>query len=141
MIEIDADMHARIDRAIDDGKTIAASYVDPRGLPHISFYGSTHVHGKDQLALWASDPKGALVTTLADRPHMALIYGDIGSRVYYMFEGQARIVTDSAERDRVYDEMHAIERQFDADRGGVAIVVELDKVTSLSKAGKIVQTR
>lgn len=140
-IKIDEEMRGRIARAIDDGKTLTAAYVDDRDLPHISFFGSTHVHSEDELSLWVRNPQGSLLRVIEERPNMAFIYGDISSTVYYMFEGRGRVVSDEVERDRVYDEMHAIERQFDPDKGGVAVVVELDKVVSLSKAGRVEMTR
>ena len=140
-IKIDEEMSGRIDRAIDDGKTLTAAYVDERDLPHISFYGSTHVHSEGELALWVRNPQGSLLKVIEARPNMAFIYGDISSTVYYMLEGRGRVVSDEVERDRVYEEMHAIERQFDPAKGGVAIVVELDKVVSLSKAGRVEMTR
>jgi hypothetical protein len=37
--------------------------------------------------------------------------------------------------------MHPIERQFDPEQNGVAVLVDLDRFTSLSAAGKIVQER
>jgi len=142
MIELDDEIKQRLGRAIDDKNVLAASYVDVRGKPHISFYGSIHVHSRDQLALWARNPEGDLIKTIAEHPDMAFIYGDVGSRVYYTFEGRGRVTADPAERDRIFAEMHPIEQQFDADRKGVAVVVDLDKVTSLSAAaGKHVMER
>ncbi|MEE8079239.1 MAG: hypothetical protein V3T18_09600, partial [Pseudomonadales bacterium] len=101
----------------------------------------THVHAVDALAIWVRNPAGALLTTLPEHPHIAFIYGDIGSRVYYTFEGRCRVATDDAERERVYQEMHPIERQFDPDKNGVAVVIDLDRVTSLGVSGKEVQER
>lgn len=141
MIELNDEVKARLARAIDDGKTLTVAYVDARERPHISFYGSTHVHSADQLAIWVRDPGGALPTTIGARPHVALIYGDIASRVYYTFEGRARIDTTDAVRDRIYTEMHAIEQKFDPERKGVAVIIDLDRFTTLSKAGKQVQER
>lgn len=142
MIELDDEIKQRLERAIEEQKVLAAAYVDVRGKPHISFYGSTHVHSRDQLAIWARNPEGELIKTLADHPDIAFIYGDVGSRVYYTFEGLGRVVTDTEERNRVYDEMHPIERQFDADKNGVAVVIDLNKVTALSAAaGKQVMER
>ncbi|MDH3643149.1 MAG: pyridoxamine 5'-phosphate oxidase family protein [Gammaproteobacteria bacterium] len=142
MIELDEDIKRRLESAIEDQKVLAAAYVDVHGKPHISFYGSTHVHSTDQLAMWARNPEGELIRTLPERPDIAFIYGDVGSRVYYTFEGRGRVTTDEAERNRIYDEMHPIERQFDADKNGIAVVVDLDKVTSLSAAtGKQVMER
>ena len=59
--------------------------------------------------------------------------------MYYTFEGQGRVSND--ERERVYAEMHPIERQFDSEMLGVAVVVALDRFTTLSAAGKVVQER
>jgi hypothetical protein len=50
--------------------------------------------------------------------------------------------TDPVERDRIYNEMHPIEQQFDPDRTGVAVVIDLHTVTLLSAAeGKRVMER
>ena len=134
MIELDEEIRRRLAHAIDDQKTLTAAYVDVDGKPHISFYGSTHVHESDQLAIWVRNPDGALLRTLPERPDIAFIYGDISSRVYYTFAGRGRVADTAEARDRVYDEMHAIERKFDPDKKGVAVLIDLDKVTILSAA-------
>lgn len=139
MIQLDDDVKVRLAKAIDSGNVLTAAYVDTAGKPHISFYGSTHVHGTDSLALWVRSPDSQLLKTLSERPHIAFIYGDVGSRVYYTFEGQGRVAEEV--REQVYAEMHPIERQFDPDGGGVPVVVDLDRFTMLSKAGKVVQAR
>ena len=139
MIELDDDVKARLAEAIDSGNVLTAAYVDTDGKPHISFYGSTHVHGPDSLAVWVRKPDSELLATLPERPHMAFIYGDVSNRVYYTFEGRGRVA--EAERERIYQEMHPIERQFDPDAKGVPVVIELDRFTSLSVAGKVVQER
>lgn len=141
MLDIPEDIRNRINTALNSLKTLTASYVDEHGKPHISFYGSTHFHAPDTLAIWARNPDSALLRTLPTRPWMAFIYGDIADRVYCTLEGKARVLGDVADRDRVYNEMHPIERQFDAGKGGVAIAIDLDRVTILTKAGKVVLTR
>ncbi|MGD8831725.1 MAG: pyridoxamine 5'-phosphate oxidase family protein [Pseudomonadales bacterium] len=139
MIELDDDVKSRLAEAIDSGNVLTAAYVDTDGKPHISFYGSTHVHGPDSLAIWVRKPDSELLATLPERPHMAFIYGDVSNRVYYTFEGRGRVA--EAERERIYQEMHPIERQFDPDAKGVPVVIDLDRFTSLSVAGKVVQER
>jgi len=139
MIELDDEVKKRLAEAIDSGNVLTAAYVDPTGKPHISFYGSTHVHGPDSLALWVRKPESELLKTLPERPNMAFIYGDVANRVYYTFEGRGRVAEDV--RQRVYDEMHPIERRFDAEAKGIPVVVELDRFTMLSAAGKVVQER
>lgn len=139
MIELDDAVKERLAKAIDSGNVLTAAYVDREGKPHVSFYGSTHVHGPDSLALWVRNPGNELLATIADRPHIAFIYGDVANRIYYTFEGRARVA--ESERQRVYDEMHPIERQFDAEAKGVPVVVDLDRFIFLSAAGKVVQER
>jgi len=141
VISISDDIRDRINGAINNLKTLTAAYVDEHGKPHISFYGSAHFHSADTLAIWARNPDSALLRTLPTRPDMAFIYGDIADRVYCTLAGKARVVTDVAERQRIYDQMHPIERQFDPNMAGVGIVVDLLTVTTLTKAGKVVQTR
>lgn len=139
MIELDDEVRTRLAAAIDSGNVPTAAYVETDGKPHISFYGSTHVHGPDQLAIWVRKPESKLLATLAERPHIAFIYGDVKARVYFTFEGRARVSEEA--RQQVYDEMHEIERMFDPEMKGVAVVVDLDRFTSLSAAGKLVQER
>ena len=141
MLDIPEDIRSRIDGALNSLKTLTASYVDTDGKPHISFYGSTHFHAPDTLAIWARNPDSALLRTLPTRPFMAFIYGDIADRVYCTLEGKARILTEPAARQRVYDTMHPVERQFDADMKGAAIAIDLETVTILTKAGKVLLTR
>ena len=139
MIELQEDVKVRLAAAIESGNVLTAAYVDVSGKPHISFYGSTHVHGPDQLAIWVRSPESALLETLPQRPHIAFIYGSVSERVYFTFEGQGRVSEEA--RERVYAEMHPVERQFDPDMKGVAVVVDLDRFTALSTAGKVVQER
>jgi hypothetical protein len=139
MISLDDTVKDRLASAIESGNVLTAAYVETSGRPHVSFYGSTHVHGPDQLAIWVRKADSELLKALPVNSHMAFLYGDVANRVYYTFEGRARV--SSTDRDRVYAEMHPMERQFDADKKGVAVIVDLDRFTSLSASGKVVQER
>lgn len=141
MIEINEEMAGRVNGALDQLNTLTVAYVDTAGKPHISFYGSTHVHSSDQLAIWVRNPEGELLNTIADRPEVALIFGDIKNRVYYMFDGRARRDDDLAVRNKVYDTMHPIERKFDADKKGVAVIIDLEKVRTMTAEGKTEMVR
>ncbi len=141
MIVLDEEIRTRLANAIDDGKTLTAAYVDTAGKPHISFYGSTHAHGDDQLAIWVRSPDSELLKTIPTRPDIVFIYGDIGSRFYMHFTGRARVTEDPDERQRIYDTMHPIERQFEPEMKGIAVVIDLDRVQVLSKAGVKVMER
>jgi hypothetical protein len=134
VIEITDSMRTNINGAIDKGRVLTAAYVDDEGKPHATFFGSIHVHSKDQLALWVRDPKGGMPRALASRPWISFVYADISTRTYYRLNGRGRVTTDAAERDRVYDEMHPIEQKFDAERKGVAVVIDLDSVDGYDAA-------
>ncbi|MBM4202719.1 MAG: hypothetical protein FJ194_01020 [Gammaproteobacteria bacterium] len=107
----------------------------------ISLYGSTHFHNPDTLVIWVRNPDSPLLRTLPTRPYMAFIDGDIQERVYCTLEGKGRVITAGDERQRVYDQMHPIERQFDGAMKGTAIAIDLERVTILTKAGKNVLVR
>ena len=47
------------------------------------------------------------------------------------FEGRARIATDPAERNRVFDAAPERERNGDPDRKGLGVVIELDSVSGV----------
>ena len=61
MIDLDDDVRLRLAHAIDKQKTLTVAYVDKEGKPHISFYGSTHVHSADQLANLGAKPGRCVV--------------------------------------------------------------------------------
>ena len=140
MIRVSPELCQRLDSALNDGKTLTAAYVDAHGKPHISFYGSTHVPAPDKLAIWVRNKDSALLETILNRPDIAFIYGDISSRFYAKFEGTARVETEHKARQQVYDKMHPVERQFDPDRAGIAVVIDLHTLTVQSGADKEVST-
>ena len=141
MIEISDSMRANINGAIDKGRVLTAAYVDDDGKPHATFFGSIHVHSKDQLALWVRDPKGGMPRALATRPWVSLVYADISTRTYYRLNGRGRLANDAAERDRVFSEMHPIEQKFDAERKGVAVVIDLDSIDGYDAAKPVQMKR
>ena len=129
MIELTDEMRERIARALDDGCPVIAASVDGDGQPKISFYGSTHVFSGDQLAIWVRSPESGVLRRLASNPRMALLYRNSKEKVAWQFFGRGRVVTDPELRDRVYAGAHEIERALDPDRKGVAVIVDLDRVT------------
>ena len=140
MIVLDDNIRTRLTSAIDNGNVVSAAYVDRAGKPHVSFYGSVHVHSDNQLALWVRKADSELLLTMPNNNHIALLFGDVTERFYATFEGRCRVASDAPTRQQVYDGMHPIERKFDAEANGIAVVIDLDEVTTLSSAGKVVQS-
>ena len=129
MIALTDEMRARLASALADGHPVIAATVDESGQPKLSYFGSTHVHSDDQLAIWVRDPEGGTLRRLRSNPRMTFLYRHPIDRVRWIFEGRARPLEQGEERDRVYAETPEFERMMDADRRGVAVVVDLDAVT------------
>jgi len=50
---------------------------------------------------------------------------------FVKFEGRARVVTDPAERNQVFEAAPERERNGDPERKGLAVVIALDKVSGV----------
>ena len=129
MIELTDEMRHRLANALTDGHPVVVATVAGDGQPKLSYYGSTHVHASDQLAIWVRNPEGGTLQRIATNPRMTLLYREPVAKVRWVFEGRARRVDDPAERDRVYGETPEFERAMDPEKKGVAVVVDLDAVS------------
>lgn len=123
------DVKAAIDNAFVNGSPVIVTYVDPDGRPHVSFRGTVQTHGDDQLALWARDSRGGLVSALATNPHVALLYRDPNTRTQYEFTGHAHVTDDPSERDRIFEGSPPFEQNIDPAHRGAAIIIDLDTVS------------
>ena len=94
MIVLTGEMRLAVDNALDDGCPVISSSVDGDGQPSLSFYGSTQVHGDDQLAIWVRNPAGAILRRIAANPHVAFLYRNPDQRQMWQFHGRARVVED-----------------------------------------------
>ena len=116
-----------VNTSLESGNPILLAAVDGDSRPVLSFRGSTTVHADDQLGLWVRNQEGGTVTAIRHNPHVALMYRSPAVPLL-KFEGRARVVTDAAERDRVFEAAPERERKADPERKGLAVVVELDRV-------------
>lgn len=64
-------------------------------------------------------------------PEVALMYRDAAKRILLQFSGRARIATDKAERDRVYEAAPEVEQRADPERKGEGVVIDLDRVEGM----------
>jgi len=140
-IRLTEEMRAAIDGALANGTPVVVAYVDERGQPRLSFRGSTQVFGEDQLAVWARNPEGGLVRALAANPRVSLLYRNPQPRMLLTFEGRGRIDPTEATRRRVYERAPEVERTADPERRGVALIVDLDRVTGVTPEGRLAMQR
>ena len=128
MIRLTEEMRAAIDSALADGAPIAVAAVDAEGQPNITLRGSTLALDEERLALWARNPGGGLVGSIAANPKVALLYRNPATRLSLLFHGRAHVTDDAALAVQIYDRSPEPERTRDPQRLGVAIVIELDRV-------------
>src|SRR5215207_9722691 len=128
-IELTEEIRATINGALANGTPVVVAYVDERGQPRLSFRGSTQVFGDDQLAIWVRNAEGGLPRALAANPRVSLLYRNPQPRMLLTFEGRGRFDDAEATRTAVYERSPEVERNFDPERKGLALIVDLDRVT------------
>jgi hypothetical protein len=109
------------------------SYVNADGYPSLSTRGSTHVHGPQQLAVWARNPEGGLQKAIASNPKVGLIAFNMDPFTLLFFTGRARV--DASQNDSVWEKIPDGEKGLDPDRNGVAVIIDLDSIKGLGGEG------
>src|ERR1700727_3723219 len=92
-LDLSGEIATAIDGAALRGAPLALAYVRDDLSPSVSFRGSTQVHSATELALWARKPDSGLVTAIAERPRVSLVYygGEDGPGAMFLsIEGRAR---------------------------------------------------
>ncbi len=124
------DIKDLVNGSLTSGNPILLAAVDADNRPVLSFRGSTTVQSDDQLGLWVRNTQGGTIEAIKRNPYVALMYRSATTPLL-QFQGRARVATDEAERNRVFDAAPELERNADADRKGIAIVIDLDKVSGV----------
>jgi hypothetical protein len=140
-LDLTGDIASAIDGAALRGATLALAFVRDDGSPSVSFRGSTYVRGPQELALWARKRDSGLVTAIAERPRVSLVYysPDGPGPKYLSIEGRARMAPELD--DEVWDGIIEGERGQDPERRGVAVIIEVDTVTGAGADGFFEQAR
>ena len=121
-------MTAAINGAMDNGTPMVLGYVNEQGQPRLSFRGTTQAYSEDQLAVWARYEDAGLPTAIQKNPHVSVVYYAQGTG-NLIFEGRAHIDNGPAVRAHVFDHSPVVEQRADPERNGVAIIIDVDKVT------------
>ena len=128
MIVLTGEMRRAVDAALADDHPVISASVGADGQPSLAFFGSTQVHGDDQLAIWVRNPEGGFLRRIAANPHVALLYRNPDAGLMWQFHGRARVAADEATRAAVFERADPREQARDPERAGVAVVVDLDRV-------------
>jgi hypothetical protein len=135
------DIKKAVNGALDNQTPMLIAYRDDGERIHLSYRGTVQAYSDDQLALWARDPQAGLPRNMVVHPQVTLFYNDPASRASYMFQGRARIESDPAAREKIFDNSDPREQYMDYHRRGAAIVVDLDRVEGRGPAGRVLMTR
>lgn len=140
-VNINDAMAETVNGALVNGTPFVVAYVDDRGQPHLSFRGSVQTYSDHQLALWIRNPQGGLLAAIGDQPRLALFYRDSRSRTTYQFHGRAHVDNTAAVRDRVYNSSPEQERNFDPQRRGIGVIVDIDHIEGRDAGGIVLMDR
>jgi hypothetical protein len=135
-------IRSAIDAAAADGHPVAVAYVDGGGRPHQSLRGSTHVHDRDRLAIWARRADAGLAAAVAGNEAVSLLYfatDDGKPKLLLTLGGRARV--EPAAAGAVYAAIPQGERDHDPERNGVPVLIEVDSVRGMRREGPIEQER
>jgi len=121
------------------GRPMILSYVNADGYPSLSTRGSTHVHGPQQLAIWARNPEGGLQKAIASNPKVGLIAFNMDPFTLLFFTGRARV--DESQNDAVWEATPDGEKGQDPDRKGGAVIIDLDTIKGLGPDGFFMMSR
>jgi hypothetical protein len=130
-----------VNGALANGTPVVVAYVDERGQPRLSFRGSTQVFSDDQLAIWVRNAEGGMLRALAANPRLTLLYRSTQPRMLFTFEGRGHVDAAEATRRTVYEQAPEPERNADPERKGVAVIIDLDRVTGFSPGGRVLMQR
>ncbi len=123
------------------GHPIAVAFVRDDGSPSVSVRGGTYVHSPTELGIWVRKRDSGLAVAITERPRVSLVFYETdgpGAR-YLAIEGRARVAPDL--NDEVYSSIVEREQQADADRKGVAVIIDVDSVSGAGADGFFQQAR
>ena len=144
MINLTDEMVSRLDSALADGYSCLVGtaskdgepQISPNGEPQISPKGSVMAFNRDTLAYWERAKRSAL-DNVAENPQVVVYYAHAADRVRWRFHGRATVHEDGPIRQEVMDRCVQAELDRDPERLGVAVLINIDKITELS--GEVLQ--
>lgn len=129
-IVLTPEIREMVNGGLTSGNPLVLAVVTPDHKPSLSFRGSTQVYSDDQLGLWIRNTSGGTIEAIKRNPHVAMMYHSATTPLL-QFQGRARIVTDEAERRKVFENAPEREQKSDPERKGLALIIDLDSVAGV----------
>ena len=123
------EIRQKVNDALSEGFPLSLSAVSPDGAPLVSFRGSLQTYGDDGLALWVRNEPSTTLDAIAVNPRVAVVYTNMPARKFWIFEGRAQQIDDEDARNTIWEGQHDLEKARDPERNGVAVVIELDRIS------------
>jgi len=136
MINLTEQMSKLVDNALANGCPCIVSTASKSGEPDIGYKGSVMVFDNKSLAYWERTKRQHL-KNLTENPRIVVLFRDPNAKVNFRFHGSAILHETGAVRDKVMARTVKAELDKDPDRTGVAVVINVDKVTTMS--GQVLQ--
>jgi hypothetical protein len=133
-LKLTPELHNKINNALVEGHPLVLAVVDASGQPWVSFRGSLQTYSDTQLGVWLRNPQGNTLESIRNNPKVALIYRSPATPLL-QFQGRARVATDEAERDRVFNSAPEVERKADPAKKGLAIIINLTRIEGVLGIG------
>lgn len=140
-IQLTDEMREAINGALVGGTPVIVAYVDENGQPSLSYRGSTQVYSDNQLAIWVRNPDGGLQRALAHNPRITMLYRNPQTRMMLNLQGHGRFDSSEQARNAVYEHSPEPERNADRERKGLALIIDLDRVSGFMPGGRVQMQR
>jgi predicted pyridoxine 5'-phosphate oxidase superfamily flavin-nucleotide-binding protein len=145
MIKMTQQMRDLLKTALDEDVPCMLGTASKDGRPQISPKGSMAVFDDRTLSFWERGYNSAYAS-LRENPRVVVFYRNYAraKEIPYRggvlrFHGTARVVDSGPERERAWELTHAIERQRDPERKGVAVLIDVDLIEEIN--GTVVMKR
>jgi general stress protein 26 len=144
MIKMTPLMKELLWNAMADGMVALVATVTPDGTPVISPKGSVAVFDDSTLSFWERSHRST-EKNLAHGGRVCVYYRNTARKDLpfgagiLRFYGTARIVTDPATKQKVWDNTIPIEQERDKDKSGVGVLIDVDRIEELS--GKVIMDK
>ncbi|HWG06485.1 MAG TPA: pyridoxamine 5'-phosphate oxidase family protein [Beijerinckiaceae bacterium] len=144
MIQLTETIRDLLNSALADGTFCLVGSATKDGYPQISPKGSVVAFNDDSLCYWERSKRSAAKRVL-ENPHVCIYYrnaakaGKAFRGGAIRFYGEATVLSDGADRDKVWELIPDAERKPDPEKKGYAVLVKLSSVEELS--GNVVMKR
>ncbi|GBD10740.1 hypothetical protein HRbin23_00385 [bacterium HR23] len=138
MIRLTEEMRDAINPALARGMPCLLVTAWQDGWPAAGFRGSMMVYDDQHLAYWERT-RGREMASLRENPRVLVIFRDPVKRMGWKFYGVATIYEEGPIREQVMARTVPEELERDPERRGVAVLIRVDRITTLG--GRVLQER